>query len=155
MRKRASTKPRLRPRVRRPWNRVSLHRHLLNLLSRPSTTLRTRQIRGSIAARVDFDDIFPPAYVHIDVDANNTPIIRFVIHELLHVVLSELVIGKFDETLEEVLIVALDGYIYEWVAKSKSRSARWTALIEKKLTENDADLEPVPLEEQVDRREGS
>lgn len=101
---------------------------------------------------VEFDDKFPPAYIKIDVDANNQPVIRFVIHELLHVVLSELVIGKFDETLEEVLIVSLDGYIYEWVAKSKSRTAKWTTLIEKKLAEADALLETVSHEELVDRK---
>jgi hypothetical protein len=102
---------------------------------------------------VDFDDNFPPGYVKIVVDANNQPIIRYVIHELIHVVLSELVLGKFDETLEELLTVALDGYIYAWVAKSKSRTTRWTTLIGKKLAESEAlHLMDIPLEEQVDRK---
>ena len=112
-------------------------------------------IRGETAARVDYDDNFPPAFVNIDVDLNNTPIIQFVIHELLHVVLSEMVIGKFDETLEEVVIVAMHEYLHQYVAKSKTRTARWTALIEKKLAEYEATLEPVPHEERVDRSEGS
>jgi hypothetical protein len=51
--------------------------------------------------------------------------------------------------------VALDGYIYEYVKKSKTRVARWTALIDKKLAEDAASKEDVPLEEQVDRSEGS
>lgn len=124
----------------------------MKLLERPTTSLRTLPIRGNTAARVKFDDNFPPAYVNVDVDANNQPVISNVIHELLHVILSELVIGKFDDTLEEVHIVALTTYIYEWVAKSKYRTKCWSALIEKKLAETDALLETIPLEEQVDRK---
>lgn len=150
--RRSSSKTKLRPPSRKPWSRVSLNQHLLKLLERPTTTIRTRPIRGSYAALVEFDDKFPPAYIKIDVDANNQPVIRYVIHELLHVVLSELVIGKFDESLEEVLIVALDSHIYDWVAKSKSRVARWTTLIDKKLAEADAQKDTVPHEELVDRK---
>jgi len=84
------------------------------------------------------------------VDANNTPVVHYVIHELLHVILSELVLGKFDDSLEEVMIVALDTHIFEFVSKSKSRLAKWNTLIERKLAETP--VQPRPTEELVDRR---
>lgn len=125
----------MRPRVRKPWSTQSLHRHLLNLLDRPTTQLHARALRGDVAANVDFDDYFPPAYVKINVDLNNPDRVQYVIHELKHVVLSELVWGKFDETLEEVITVALDTHMYEYVKRSKARLARWEKLIEQKLAE--------------------
>ena len=122
---------------------------MFSLLSRPTTTLLLGTCKGETAAHVAFDDNFPPAYVHIKVDANNTPMVQFVIHELIHVILSELVLGKFDETLEEVIVVSLDSYMWAFVSNSKPRLAKWNALIEKKLAEEPVKLKSI--EEVVDR----
>lgn len=90
---------------------------------------------------------WPPYNIDIKVDGNNQPIVRYVIHELLHVIFSPLITGTVDETLEEVFILALDGYMYDYVKLSKSRLAKWDALIEQKLgSEPDR-----PLEELADR----
>jgi len=124
---------------------------LLLLLDRPTTTLRFAPKRNGTAASCVFDDRFPPAYVKIVVDANNNETVRFVIHELIHVVISELVIGKFDATLEEIFVLSLETYLWNFVSSSKARLARWQKLIEKKLTENPP-LADVPLEELADRR---
>jgi len=134
---------------RKPWSRVSLHRHLLSLLDRPTTSLKFGTKRNGIAGYVDFDDKFPPAYVRITVDANNTPVAQYVVHELIHVVISELVLGKFDSTLEEIVVLSLDRYIWNFISTNKSRLAKWEKLIAKKLAEHP---EPdVALEELADR----
>lgn len=83
-------------------------------------------------------------------DANNTPVLQYVIHELVHVTISELVIGKFDDTLEEVVVVALEGHIFNFISKSKARLAKWNVLIERKLGESDRPLKPI--EEIVERK---
>ncbi len=138
---------------RKPMSRASLHKHLLKLLERPTTKLDYATIREpGIAARVEYDpDFFPPYDVTIEVDANNGDLVKYVIHELLHVVFSPLFAGLFDDTLDEVCVVALDVYMFQYVSKSKVRLAKWTKLIEKKLAASIADEKLVPLEELVDR----
>jgi len=88
--------------------------------------------------------------VQIEVDANNAQVERYVIHELLHVVLSELVLGKFDSTLEEVLILAYENYLWDFVSAKPSRVAKWRKLVEKKLREGPPEPD-VPLAVLVDR----
>lgn len=92
-------------------------------------------MRNGYAAYVHHDAEFPPYKVEIRIDANNLPVERYVMHELLHVVLSELVRGKFDDTMEEVLIVALDTDLWNYVSKSKPRLARWKKTVERKIQE--------------------
>jgi len=121
----------------------------MDLLDRPTTTLKLRAKRNGTAATCDYDDRFPPAYVHIEVDANNNDNTRFVIHELIHVVISELVLGKFDRTLEEVVVLGFEEYIWNFVRAKPSRLTRWEKLIAKKLAENPT--EPVKLEDLADR----
>lgn len=104
-----------------------------------------------MAAEVEFDDHFPPSWIKIRVDGNNQPVLQFVIHELLHVVLSELVLGKFDDTLEEVLIVALDAYMYSYVTSSKARTRKWNALLDEKFAAAHAAQPDRPLDEVVER----
>lgn len=120
-------------------------------MDRPTTTLKLAHKRNGVGASVDYDDKFPPAYVHIIVDANNNETIKFVIHELIHVVISELIIGKFDETLEEVFVLSLETYLWNFVSANKVRLAKWNKLIQKKLAENPPE-DPPSLEELADRR---
>jgi len=87
------------------------------------------------------------------VDGNTSDTLRHVLHELLHVVFSELVLGKLDDTLEEVLIVAFDHYLHDYVQASKPRRLKWEALIAQKLKESESLLDDVPLEEQVVRKD--
>lgn len=138
-------------RARKPWSKVSLHRHLYSLLDRPTTTLKFGAKRNGVAADCEFDDKFPPAYVRITVDANNNETVRFVIHELIHVTIAELVLGKFDSTLEEVVVLSLETYIWNFVSGSKTRLAKWEKLIAKKLAENPPATTPLSLEELADR----
>jgi hypothetical protein len=109
-------------------------------------------LRNGVAANVEYDpDYWPPYDVTVTVDANNGNLVQYVIHELLHVVFGPLIAGSMDETLEEVVIVALEAYMIEYVKKSKTRYAKWSSLIEKKLAESLADAPAIPLEELVDR----
>lgn len=137
--------------MRKPWSRVSLHRHLLKLLERPTTTVAAGTLRKPVAARVNFDDSFPPDRIKVEIDANNMSATQLVVHELLHVVCSELVLGKFDETLEEVLILALEAHMMDHINKSKTRRTRWADAIERKLAESLATLPAVPLSVQTER----
>lgn len=102
-----------------------------------------------LGARVDFDDTGRLTYIKIKVDANAGDPIQYVLHELLHVALHEMFLWRVDETVEEMIIVALDGHLYEFVKSSKQRTAKWTALIEAKLRESET---PRPVAELVDRR---
>ena len=133
----------------RKMTRVTLHRHLLRLLERPTTSLELGTVTGKYAGHVILDDDWPPSKVAIRIDANNQPLVQYVIHELLHVVFDPTVTPACDETLEEVIIVALDTYMYEYVKGSKARLAKWNALIERKLAATEKPA--VSLEELVDR----
>lgn len=82
-------------------------------------------------------------------DANNNDTVRYVMHELLHVVLSELILGKFDYSCEEAFVLGMENYMWSFISSSKSRMARWQKLIEKKLAENPKP--DVPLEDLADR----
>lgn len=123
------------------------------MLLRPTTNLNYRTIREpGIVARVIYDpDHFPPYDVLIEVDANNGKLVENVIHELLHVIFSPFFAGLLDDTLDEVCVMALEEYMVQYVSKSKSRLAKWTKLIEKKLVESKQDETPPSLEELADR----
>jgi hypothetical protein len=119
----------------KPWSRPRLHQHLYDLLNRPTTTVTARTKLRGFMADVVFDTRWPPQNVKIEIDMNNAEPIHTIIHELLHVVLSETVCGKFDSSLEEVVILSLDEYIYNWVKASPKRLAKWQKLLEAKLAE--------------------
>lgn len=126
-----------------------LQQELLKLLERPETTLEFLAKRGDTAGNVTYDSDFWPRKCEVTIDANNQPVVQFVIHELLHILFLPF-LGFADDTLEEVMICALDAYMYNYVAKSKRRLAKWNALIEQKLAEVDKGPPPT-LEEMVNR----
>lgn len=125
---------------------------LLELLAHPEVTLRFRP-SPAYGGEVDWREVYPPTCIKIKIDANGGDQIEFVIHELLHVVLHPLVIGRVDSTLEELWIVALAGYMAAFVKRSPERLAKWEKLIRAKLAESDAadGLKPLAVEELVDR----
>jgi hypothetical protein len=104
-----------------------------------------------IAARVEYKPDFWPYNVTVEVDMNNMDPVQLVLHELSHVILSPLLDPHMDETLEEVVMVAFDQYMYQYVSSSPARLTKWKTLIEKKLKESTAEDVPTPLEELVDR----
>lgn len=75
---------------------------------------------------------------------------HYVVHELLHIVFYERLLGSVDETLEEVIIVSLDQFMFDYIQASKNRLSKWQALIERKLRES-TPPEPKSLAELVDR----
>ena len=137
-------------RTRKPWSKVSLHRHLLSLLDRPTTTLKLRSKRNGYAGDCVFDDCFPPAYVRIEIDANNNKTTQFVMHELIHVIISEIVLGKFDATLEEAFLLGLERFMWDYISSKPARLAKWDKLIQKKLAES-TPADDVPLADLVER----
>lgn len=122
----------------------------MRLLERPTTILKYGALRSCEAHVVYDPEHWPPYDVTVTIDANQGPVVQNVIHELLHVVFSSMFVGTVDDTLEEVFILAIDTYMSDYVKKTKSRHAKWVALIEKKLAESTKD-EPCTLEEMADR----
>ena len=137
--------------ARKPWSKVSLHRHLLNLLDRPLVTIKRVPKRNDTAGSCDFDDFYPPRWIKIEVDANAGDPWLTVLHELIHVVFSELIWGKFDPTLEEVMILAFEHYMQDFIKKSPQRLAKWTKIIDRKIAESEALLPDRPLAELAER----
>lgn len=137
--------------ARKPWGKVSLHRHLLSLLDRPLVTIKRVSKRSDTAADCTFDDFYPPRYIKIEVDANAGDIERSVLHELIHVILSELIWGKFDPTIEEVIILAFEDYMWDFISKSPQRRAKWTKIINRKIAESEALLVDRSLTELTER----
>ena len=99
-------------------------------------------------AQVNWDDVFPPTNIHVALDANSGDPVKLLIHELLHVVLYDMFVGRLDETLEEVIIVAYEKYIYDYVQAKPSRLAKWNRLVARRTDETNPDI---PYEEQVSR----
>ena len=114
-------------------------------------TIKRVPKRSDTAASCDFDDFYPPRWIKIEVDANSGDIERSVLHELLHVVLSELVWGKFDPTTEEVIILAFEEYLWDFIPKSPARKAKWTKIINRKIAESEALLPNRSLAELTER----
>lgn len=106
------------------------------------------------AAEVDYEYEFPPSCVTIYLDANALqPVVSTVVHELIHVVFSESFLNRVDETLEEVMVVALTEHMYRYISERKARLLRWSQLIEAKLTEYAATKPDKSIEVLVDRTE--
>ena len=84
-----------------------------------------------------WDDIMPPTNITISVDANENPTdhISTVLHELLHVTLFPLYIGRMVDDYAEVMVLAYEKDMYAYVKKSKDRLARWNDIIGGKLAE--------------------
>lgn len=124
---------------------------LLNLLDRPMVTIKRVPKRNETAGSCDFDDFFPPRYIKIEVDANAGDTIPTVLHELIHVIFSEIIWGKFDPTLEEVWIMAYETYMWEFIKVSPARLKKWNSIIDRKIAEYEATLPIRPLLEIAER----
>lgn len=130
-----------------PLSKQRLHRALLELLQHSEVSLTFRPMRVD-AGNVEYEEIFPPTDIRIHIDANNGDNVRFVIHELLHLILCPMFIGHIDKTLEEVCILGLENYMFDYVQKVPTRYVLWDRTIKKKL---DAHKEDISLEELADR----
>lgn len=85
---------------------------------------------------MEWDEVFPPTNIRIKVDANNGDHVSSVIHELLHVVFYDMLYGRLDAKLDEVVILALERDTYEYVKKVPGRYLIWDQLINRKLSED-------------------
>jgi predicted metal-dependent peptidase len=101
---------------------------------------------------VIYDDNWPPLNISIILDGNTTAWVASIVHELLHVVFDgPCIVGRLDETLEEVWIVAMETYMIQYINKRKTWKAKWDALVERKVQESEAEKPDRPLEELVAR----
>lgn len=99
-------------------------------------------------AHIQWDDVFPPTNIRIAIDANAGDPVKLALHELLHLVLYDMHVGRLDETLEEVMIIAYENYIYAYIEASPKRKAEWVRVITKRI---DDTTEHLSYEEQVKR----
>lgn len=90
-----------------------------------------------------WDEIMPPTDIRIKVDANQqtgvVDHIGTVVHELLHIVVYPMSLGRFADDLDEVMVLALDAYMLAYIRKSPKRLHEWTEAINTKLKESDAE----------------
>ena len=113
------------------WTRLSLKRRLKNLLRRPQVKLLQSTLH-ECAARADWTGDGPA--VEIRVDTTQTGMIQAVIHELLHYHFRETFGALLDESLEEVLILALEKYLWDDdIQRSTTQVRNWRRLINQKL----------------------
>ena len=115
-----------------PLTKLRLHKVLFELLEHPEVSLSYTSLVGK-RGHIEFEGIFPPTDIKIKVDANDSAPISTVIHELLHVILYELIVGRFSEELEEEFVLTFEKFMYEYIMKSPERMAKWNKLIESKL----------------------
>ena len=116
-----------------PYTPQTLHRRLLKLLEHKEVSLHFKNLVAS-QANVEWDELFPPTNIRIYVDANNGQHIESVVHELLHVLLYEMFLGRVGATIEEVIVDSLEKYLSLYIHKTPARVHRWTQLIEHKLS---------------------
>lgn len=107
---------------------------------------------GEYGATVNFDVSGTLEYIEIKADKNVEDHVENIVHELVHVALSEMFQWRVDETLEEVMVLALASYMYNYVKASKIRRHRWVTIIERKFAESDTRPEK-PLSELVERND--
>jgi hypothetical protein len=88
-----------------------------------------------------WNEIMPPTDIKIRVDANqqtgNVDHIGTVVHELLHVVVYPMSLGRLCDDLDEVMTLALDAHMVAYIRKSPKRVAAWTEAINQKLIDSD------------------
>jgi len=89
--------------------------------------------------------VLPPTNIKIKVDANQqtgvVDHIGTVVHELLHIVVFPMSLGRFKDDIDEVLTLALDAHMIAYIRKSPRRLQLWTELINTKLKESDEEGE--------------
>lgn len=118
----------------KPWTREVLLRKLKALLLQKDTQVHFVSLSDTIA-QIEWTPGKKPAALRIKVDVDKDGAIRCVIHELLHVLLqSEL--AWLDRSMEEIVVLALETDLYEYVTKSSRRLAGWRNAITKRHVEH-------------------
>lgn len=119
--------------MKKPWTRETMLRKLKALLLLKDTQVRFLPM-DKITARVDWDPGTHPSNLRIQVDVDKDGAIRCVIHELLHVLLHD-EMNWADGALEEVVVLALEEDLYEYVKKSPRRITGWRKAIDARHVE--------------------
>lgn len=86
-------------------------------------------------AQIEWTPSKKPAGLRIKVDIDKDGAIRCVIHELLHVMLQEQ-LAWADHRIEEVIILALETDLYEYVTQSPRRLQGWRNAIYRRHVES-------------------
>jgi hypothetical protein len=113
---------------------------LLELLRHPEVHL-TYQMMTAQQGHNLWDEVMPPTNLKIKVDANQQTgaidHIGTVVHELLHVIVFPMSLGRLSDDLDELMALALDAHMVAYIRKSPKRVADWTEAINQKLIDSD------------------
>ncbi len=113
---------------------------LLELLRHPEVHLTYQMMTGQ-QGHCLWDWVGPPTNIRIRVDANQQTgaidHIGTVVHELLHLIVFPMSLGRFSDDLDEVLVLALDAHMVTYIRKSPRRLQLWTEAINQKLIDTD------------------
>jgi hypothetical protein len=113
---------------------------MLELLRHPEVTLTYQHMTAQQGHNL-WNEIMPPTDIKIKVDANqqtgNVDHIGTVVHELLHVMVYPMSLGRFKDDLDEVLALAMDAHMVAYIRKSPKRVSLWTEAINAKLIDSD------------------
>ena len=123
-----------------PLTTTRLHRALMELLQHPEVHL-TFQPMTAQQGHCSWNEIYPPTDIRIKVDANQQTgaidHIGTVVHELLHVIVFPISLGRFSDDIDEVIVLALDAHMLAYIRKSPKRLQEWTEAINQKLIDAD------------------
>jgi hypothetical protein len=114
----------------KPLTIRSLHNRLQKLIQEPRVTLEFTEFHlcGHVAWNADV--------VHIKIDPDRDGSIRSILHELIHVVVDELLGLKDDRLageLEEPAVLAWERVLWEYVEADNRRLRWWRDTINAKL----------------------
>ena len=107
-------------------------KQLRKLLMHKEVHLQFRPLNDA-TARVDWENVSPPSRVRIVVDHDQDGRIRCIIHELLHLVLYDIMEQNFNTELQETAIDAWEKLLWENVSFSPQKLGSWRRAIAKKL----------------------
>ena len=113
----------------RPWNPRTLLLACETALKRPDSTLRVATIRDPVlTAKCEFSwDGKRASDSEFVVDPAKGGLVESFLHEALHVVLAQEIGERFNPTLDEVIIKALEREL--WMKIKKRDLVRWRALL--------------------------
>lgn len=113
-----------------PWTVTALLRECMALLRDPATVVRSRPLNPQVnSAKSEWSKL----HRRIIIDTSQYGYVTMILHELLHMILSETVEPIFDEKIEEATIGGIERALYDHVAASPYLMKRWRTEIARKV----------------------
>jgi hypothetical protein len=117
------------------WNRTTLLKACEDVLMRDDVRLELREVNGknlTAGFEGDYDPRKGITNIVITVDQDQGGLIESVLHELLHIVLDDMLNANFNSALEEKMVKALEVDLFVRAIR-QGNLKRWRKLIDSKL----------------------